>query len=585
MKVLISYSHEDTTYKDELVRELGHLNRLGGVELWHDGLLDPGDDWQKEIDRRLAEADAAVLLISNSFLGSKFCQEQELARLISRHKRGDLLLYPIVVHPSDWQLHPWLSKLHVLPLDRKGRVRPLSKMELPERKEVYSKMGLQDHLARRVSDSTGQQSTLDTAEEREKLARRLASDYRFSQKETIKELTASYKGLYEKGLDSPAFHLVAAFESALAEQSLEIRDEDHRDLLALLRMGLPIEPVHLKDLSSLDVNSLVSVSGYPALMLGIRKTEKDHVAALEHLRTVAQRRNLSSCAVVAYALGQCHRKLGHLDEAQGVFDLALKRVSGWNQEVCSCGPDCPKDGLLVEIHRGIATIFRKKGETEKAAEHFRIAKQHLSEKVSDVIRSDFLYSYGYFVYERAVQGRKGLSPAKFRRELRAACRLFEESSRLRPQWCAPQARLQICRQLLGEIDLPAYWKARHCALFEPGEGVEARLTAVVCGFAILVDDLANSRSATRDLTDESLYEECETLVRTRLVPKGARHCHAFDIEATRDSRSLEGDRRLFLVHRLLQESAEWNYKTLDEQADHVEEFRRAHSLKKHVKPP
>jgi len=593
MNVFLSYAHDDDPeYKDEFLKQLSHLNRLGGISFWHDGHIGIGHNWREEIEEKLGQADAAVLLVSNLFLGSEFCYDVEVQKLLRRHKEEGINIYPIAIEVSNWNLYDWLSELNLGPKDKNGNVRPLSEMSSPDRKTFYVKLAEQiyNDLARRLARETPKGRQLNSTQKREQYARRLASKFPSAHDETIKELTESYILFYQRGLDKPAFDLVNAFDRALTEAGHKVTDDHHQDLLTLLRAGLPVYPTHLKGLSSLDAESLVSNPGYPALMLGIRLTENDHKAALNHLQKVGQSRNYFDCALIAYALGQCHRKLGHLNEARAMHDLALLRIGEWKSEHCKCGPKCLKDGLLVEIHRGLGAVFRKLGKLREAEEHFESARRHLTDQVSPTVRSDFLYSYGYYVYERAIKAKmqEKIEQGAYQEHLRQAKEMFKESRDLRQLWDAPRSRLQIVKQLLGENDENNdYLMPRNCALSERGS--EPRLTAAMCGFAILINELEEKIHPTSELNSQTLYKELEQVFQTQLVSYGARVCHAFDTRVIRhipklridqgmrddrDLRDLSADPWLLRVYELFQDSEDWKSQTLPEQQTSLENFRR-----------
>jgi hypothetical protein len=66
--VFISYSHQDETWKDQLVRQLKVLELEGSFDLWDDRKIAAGAGWRAEIETAMARAKAAVLLISADFL-------------------------------------------------------------------------------------------------------------------------------------------------------------------------------------------------------------------------------------------------------------------------------------------------------------------------------------------------------------------------------------------------------------------------------------------------------------------------------------------------------------------------------------
>jgi tetratricopeptide (TPR) repeat protein len=104
--VFISYSHEDERWKKRLAQQLGVLEREGLVHAWHDGLIAAGGDWLKEIERAMAEARVAVLLVTAAFLSSDFIRAREVPELLERRQREGLQVIPVFVKPCNWQVSP-----------------------------------------------------------------------------------------------------------------------------------------------------------------------------------------------------------------------------------------------------------------------------------------------------------------------------------------------------------------------------------------------------------------------------------------------------------------------------------------------
>src|SRR5579863_2231867 len=87
-KVFISYSHKDVRYLDQLVEHLTYYERNNLIEFWSDKKIAAGAQWHDEIKQAIEATKVAVLLISPSFLASKFIAENELPTPSSRRKRG-----------------------------------------------------------------------------------------------------------------------------------------------------------------------------------------------------------------------------------------------------------------------------------------------------------------------------------------------------------------------------------------------------------------------------------------------------------------------------------------------------------------
>jgi tetratricopeptide (TPR) repeat protein len=113
--VFISYSHQDETWKDQLVRQLKVLELEGAFEVWDDRKIAAGDGWRSEIETAMARARAAVLLISADFLISEFIRGTEVPQLLQRRAKDGLRVIPLIVRPCPWQGVEWLPEIQCRP--------------------------------------------------------------------------------------------------------------------------------------------------------------------------------------------------------------------------------------------------------------------------------------------------------------------------------------------------------------------------------------------------------------------------------------------------------------------------------------
>lgn len=118
VKIFFSYSHKDKDLRSELEEQLSLLKNQGLVSTWHDKMIHPGDEFEKEISENLENADIILLLISPPFIASKYCYEKEMTRALERHEAKEARVIPIILRPCDWQTAPF-GKLTALPEDGK----------------------------------------------------------------------------------------------------------------------------------------------------------------------------------------------------------------------------------------------------------------------------------------------------------------------------------------------------------------------------------------------------------------------------------------------------------------------------------
>lgn len=116
IKIFYSYSRKDLDMRNALEDHLSALREAGRIRTWHDLELEAGTEWEAAILDKLDTSDIILLLISSSFIASKYCYGTELKRAIARHEAGTARVIPTILRPCDWnQPDVPFSKLNVLP--------------------------------------------------------------------------------------------------------------------------------------------------------------------------------------------------------------------------------------------------------------------------------------------------------------------------------------------------------------------------------------------------------------------------------------------------------------------------------------
>ena len=146
--VVVSYSHADEKWRDELRKFLKPLVRQKRIRIWDDTAIDAGEQWREEIRRAFGSANVAILLMSSDFLASDFISNQELPVLVDRAKKkeGGMRLLWIAVRPSGFELEPAVEKLQAL----NDPSRPLSKLDKPAWETELTK------VCRKILDAVSQ---------------------------------------------------------------------------------------------------------------------------------------------------------------------------------------------------------------------------------------------------------------------------------------------------------------------------------------------------------------------------------------------------------------------------------------------
>jgi hypothetical protein len=108
-QVFISYNRRDRKWLDRLQVHLAPLVRNGAVTTWADTRIRSGQEWETEIQRAIASARVAVLLVTPDFLASDFIQKNELPPILQAAQAKGLSVLWVSVSPSLYKETP-LSK-------------------------------------------------------------------------------------------------------------------------------------------------------------------------------------------------------------------------------------------------------------------------------------------------------------------------------------------------------------------------------------------------------------------------------------------------------------------------------------------
>jgi len=99
--LFICYSHTDQKYREQFEKYL-QAEALKGLT-FSDTQIKPGEDWLDTILKKLEQATAALVLVSQDTLISPFIQQVELRAIMERHIRRGLRLFLVPLAPTLYQ--------------------------------------------------------------------------------------------------------------------------------------------------------------------------------------------------------------------------------------------------------------------------------------------------------------------------------------------------------------------------------------------------------------------------------------------------------------------------------------------------
>jgi hypothetical protein len=82
-----------------------------GIEFWTDRNIRPGELWDEVIKTNIQNTNIALVLVSQGFLDSEYCQNVEIRNFLAQKSH----VFPIILSPCEWRRHEWLKSRQFLP--------------------------------------------------------------------------------------------------------------------------------------------------------------------------------------------------------------------------------------------------------------------------------------------------------------------------------------------------------------------------------------------------------------------------------------------------------------------------------------
>ena len=180
-ELFISYSHKDRAFLERFWTHLSPLETQYGLQRWDDSRIQPGDIWLDEIERALARAQVALLLVSPDFLASDFIRRQELPCLFEAAQNDGLKILWVPLLPCSWKRFRQIEQYQaVIPVNK-----TLAEMGEVERDRAL--VAITDHIHDLFEQLQAERLAAQQAAEAEALARQQEQERRIAEQEANRQ--------------------------------------------------------------------------------------------------------------------------------------------------------------------------------------------------------------------------------------------------------------------------------------------------------------------------------------------------------------------------------------------------------------
>jgi hypothetical protein len=95
VRVFVSYSHLDSDWKVDLIKQFYSMVKSEMVDIFEDGKIEGGQEWKPILLRRLEKSEIILFLVSPDLLHSKFIEQNEIPLAMNLSQENKSVVFPI----------------------------------------------------------------------------------------------------------------------------------------------------------------------------------------------------------------------------------------------------------------------------------------------------------------------------------------------------------------------------------------------------------------------------------------------------------------------------------------------------------
>lgn len=117
-KVFVSYAHEDTKYKDELLKHCALLVETEKIEIWTDDKIRAGNKFNDKIKEEVENCDIAILLVSSTYWSKFYIKDTELPLILEHEENRKIIVIPILINGERKIKYSKLNGRTLVPIEK-----------------------------------------------------------------------------------------------------------------------------------------------------------------------------------------------------------------------------------------------------------------------------------------------------------------------------------------------------------------------------------------------------------------------------------------------------------------------------------